>query len=249
MKILLGILRCAVAFPTIAIGSILILLVNLLPIKIKGIGLGPWMCTLIARLAMFVFGIQYRCADPQKILAHTGIVLANHCTFFDILMLICVMPMRFLSALENKSWPFIGWVAVAIGTVFVDRGNKESRNAAREAIVRAPKFPPVVLFPEGGISPPHTLRPFRYGSFEVVVESQCAYLPVTIKYEPQEIIAWQHPESFFSAFWRTASYPKTIRATVTPLEAVHPTPQDDIKALTVQTHRAMADSLGFERQM
>lgn len=249
MRPLLGILRLSLAFPVVAFGSLVILLVALLPIRIQGIHLAAWLCTFISRLAILVFNFRYQCTDPAKIKTHTGFVLANHITFFDILMLMAVMPLRFLSAAENRSWPFIGWVAAAVGTVWVDRSNKESRVAAREALVKADKFPPIVVYPEGGVGPVRNLQPFRYGTFEICVENEFAYLPVAITYSQPEIVGWGQNESFFNIFWRAACFPGPIEAQVTPLTVVAAKRDDDPKQLAAEAHRHLATVLGVQSQM
>jgi 1-acyl-sn-glycerol-3-phosphate acyltransferase len=248
MQTLLGILRLSIAFPAIALSSLFILFAALIPIRIQNIRLAPWLCTLAARLAMLIFNIRFHCPEPQRLSAHTGFVFANHLTFFDILMMLQVLPMRFLSRMENRSWPFIGWVAIAIGTVFVDRSNKESRGAARDALVKAEKYPPIVIYPEGRIGPPRGLQPFRFGAFEIAVECGAPFLPCAIVYDAPEVIAWGD-ESFLDAFWRLARHPGPIRAQLIPLMPVQPRPTDDPKQLAAEAHRAVAAALGVQSQM
>jgi 1-acyl-sn-glycerol-3-phosphate acyltransferase len=249
MRTLLGIFRLSLAVPVIVLGSFVIVLVALFPIRFKRIHLAAWLCTGVSRLALIVFNFRYRCIDPVKIRTHTGFVLANHITFFDILMLMAVMPLRFLSAAENRSWPFIGWVAAAVGTVFVDRGSKESRAAAREALIKADKFPPIVVYPEGGVGPIKSLQPFRYGLFEICVEYEFAYLPVGIVYSQPEVVGWGQNESFIDIFWRTACCPGPIDVSVTPLEVVPVKRADDAKLLAANAHRSLAQLLGVQPQM
>jgi 1-acyl-sn-glycerol-3-phosphate acyltransferase len=248
MRTLLGLVRLSIAFPAIAVASILILLLSPLPVRIRGVRMAAWLCTLAARFAMFLFNIRFSCPEPQKFFSHQGFVFPNHISYFDILMMMALLPMRFLSRMENRSWPFIGWVAIAIGTVFVDRGDKQSRADAREQLMKVERFPPIVLYPEGRIGPARALQPFRYGAFEIVAEGDVPFLPCALVYSQPEVIAWGD-ESFLKAFWRLARYPGPIDARLVPLTPVQPGPAADPKQLATEAHQAVAAALGVPSQM
>lgn len=249
LRTALGVFRLAVAFPVIGVGSLLIVATMWIPVRIKGIRLAAWLVTLIARLAMLVFNVRFRCDEPDKFFKHHGFVFPNHITFFDILMMVRLLPMRFVSALENRSWPFIGWVAIAIGTVFVNRSDKASRAEARAQLAKAERYPPIVLYPEGAIGPAHSLRPFRYGAFEIAVENGVPYLPCVIVYDYPEAVEWTHGQTFMQVFWRLACYPGPLHARLVPLEVVQPKLGDDPKRLAAEAHRAIAAVLGVTPHM
>ena len=248
MRSLLGIFRLAIAFPAIGVGTLLVLAVAWLPIRIRGIRVAPWICTLVARLVMLVFNVRFHCPKPERIRQHRGLVFANHITYFDILMLLHVLPLRFVSAIQIRSWPLIGWVARAIGTVFVNRSDKPSRAETRKRIAEAERYPPIVLFPEGGIGPANALRPFRFGAFEIAIEYQIPYLPCAIIYDRPEVVAWGD-ESFVRAFWRLACTPGPIHALLVPLTVVIPQPDSKPEPLAIAAHRAIADALRVPPQM
>lgn len=255
MKLLakfVGAARFGLAMLILAVFSLLIVLTIWIPIEVSGARIAAWLTTLAARLAMLVFNVRYRCTDPAAIRSHRGLIFPNHISYFDILMMVHTLPLRFLSAIENKSMPLIGMVATAIGTVFVDRGEKASRAESRRQIGAAPAHPALVLFPEGGIGPGRTLEPFRYGAFEIAIESGKAFLPVVIQYSRPDVIQWdwRRGETMWAALWKLAGYlGPAISATVTPLAPVVPAPGDDSALLAIRAHRAMAEALGFPPAM
>jgi 1-acyl-sn-glycerol-3-phosphate acyltransferase len=255
MKLLatvVGAARFGMALLVLVVFSLLIVLTIWIPLAFGGARIAAWLTTLAARLAMVVFNVRYRCADPAAIRGHRGLIFPNHISYFDILMLVHTLPLRFLSAIENKSMPLIGIVATAIGTVFVDRGEKASRMESRRQIGAAPLHPALVLFPEGGIGPGGTLEPFRYGAFEIAIASGKAFLPVVIQYSRPEVILWdwRHGETMWAALWKLARYVgPAITATATPLAPVVSAPGDDGAALAVRAHRAMAEALGYPSRM
>ncbi len=151
--------------------------------------------------------------------------------------------MRYLSKIEVRAWPFIGWVAMAIGTVFVNRSDKASRSQARQQLGQVARFPPIVLYPEGGIGPANSLQPFRYGAFEIAIEQGIPYLVCAINYSRADVIVWGEGESLIECLWRLACFPGPMDASVTPLKIIAPQPGDDPKVLAVEAHHTIAVAL------
>jgi 1-acyl-sn-glycerol-3-phosphate acyltransferase len=245
MRSAIGAMRLAVTVIVVLIGAVFVLLAALLRLRWRGTSLAGWICTAVARVAMVPFNIKYRCSNPQIIRAHTGLIFPNHITLWDILMLLHVTPMRFLSNIGNRAIPVIGMIADVIGTVWIDQGNRQSRKDARKAILDAPKSPPIVMFVEGGIGPAGVLRPFRHGAFEIARDSQCAFLPVVIRYSHAKSFEWLDGVPFHKVFWNIACTPGPIIGEVIPLEPLLPAPDADIPALAAETHRRMAAVLGL----
>jgi 1-acyl-sn-glycerol-3-phosphate acyltransferase len=249
MRSVLGAIRLLISVVIVLIGAFFVLLAALLRIQVRGAPLAGWVCTIVARIAMIPFGIRYHCTNPDVIRRHQGLILPNHITLWDILMVLHVAPMRFLSNIGNRALPVIGLVAGAIGTVWIDQKDRKSRKAARDAIMAAPKFPPIVLFPEGGIGPAGTLRPFRFGAFEICRDCQTPFLPIVIKYSHAKAFEWLESEPFHKVLWNIACTPGPISGEVIALDPVLPAADADIPALAAATHRKMAAVLGVAATM
>jgi 1-acyl-sn-glycerol-3-phosphate acyltransferase len=249
MRTALGVLLLTIAFPVILLAAALIVLTGWIPLPIRGARLAAWFTTLVARLAMRVFNVRYRCLDPEQFRRHTGFIFANHITYFDILCLQAILPLRYLSAAENRRLPVIGWVAQAIGTVFVNRSDRQSRAQAREQLVKAEKYPAIVMYPEGGVGPANSLQSFRYGAFEIAMQSHAAYLLAAIRYSHPDIVVWNENEQFMDTFWRLACFPGPVYAEVAPLKVVMPQPDDDPKRLAAEAHRLIAREMGVPPKM
>lgn len=234
-----GTFRLFVYLVVLVMGAIPILLTAWMPFTYRGVRLSAWPATMLARFFMRLFRVQVTYYHLERLQEHQGFIFPNHVSFLDIIMMLHLMPMRFLSKAELRHWPLIGWIARAIGTVFVDRGNKSSREAARNALTQVTTFPPIVLFPEGGIfPPPEALKPFRYGAFEIAQSGMIPYLPCVLTYEPMEIAFWGD-ESIWVAAWRFAAFAGPIRAHLHVLRKVQPHENDDPHQLALETHGAM----------
>jgi 1-acyl-sn-glycerol-3-phosphate acyltransferase len=227
------------------VGTLLVFAVAWVPVRVAGARVAAWLTTHIARLGLWVFNIHLHCGAPQHLRQHRGLIFPNHLSYFDIIVLQSIFPLRWLSKDAIRSWPFVGWVAVAIDTVFVNREDKASRTAARQQLARAictAPHPPLVLFPEGGISPDRQLQPFRYGAFEIALDENIAFLPCAIVYEQPEIIHWGD-ETLLAALWRVACHARPLRAEIVPLPTIQPQPGDAAPALAAATHQTLLAAL------
>jgi 1-acyl-sn-glycerol-3-phosphate acyltransferase len=249
MRGVLGILRLAIVFPAILITALLVLLTSWIPLTRNGARLSAWFTTWTARLAMTLFNVRYQCPNREVFEKHNGFIFANHISYFDILMLQAIRPLRWLSAEENRKMPVIGWVAEAIGTVFVNRSKRESRAQAREQLVRVKKHPPIVLFPEGGVGPANSLQSFRYGAFEIAMEGRTPYLLAAIRYSHGEVIVWGQNEGFLETLSRLARFPGPIQAEVVALKVITPEPTADPKQLATEAHHILAEAINVPPQM
>ncbi|MBW2278314.1 MAG: 1-acyl-sn-glycerol-3-phosphate acyltransferase [Deltaproteobacteria bacterium] len=121
-------------------------------------------------------------------LSQPRIYVANHPTSFDPLVMMSVIPGR-LSAVGKKELrriPIIGWVMMACGWLFIDRGNLEK--AKRSIAAAGEKIRgglPVLIFPEGKrTGTPRELQEFKKGPFHMALEAQ-------VPLQPARIVGWE----------------------------------------------------------
>ncbi len=112
------------------------------------------------------------------------LIVANHVSWLDIYLLLSVLPVRFVSKAEVRSWPVIGWLAEkSTGTLFLERGRKAdtlrmNRHMADD--LRAGDC--LALFPEGTTTDGRELLPFFPSLFQPVVEADAQVCPALIRY-------------------------------------------------------------------
>ena len=79
-----------------------------------------------------------------------GLVVSNHLSYLDIIIISATMPCFFVAKMEIGSWPFFGRAARSGGTIFLDRSSLASAMTVAEQMTERLKLPvPVLLFPEG----------------------------------------------------------------------------------------------------
>jgi 1-acyl-sn-glycerol-3-phosphate acyltransferase len=137
-----------------------------------------------------------------------GLVVANHLSYLDILIISAVMPCFFVAKMEIVGWPFFGKAARSGGTIFLDRSSQASAMSVAEQISERLKLPiPVLLFPEGTST--DGARVLRFHS-RLIDPATTAGAPITaaaVRYmieggiEEREL-CWYGDESFLTHMWK-----------------------------------------------
>ncbi|HIO59016.1 MAG TPA: 1-acyl-sn-glycerol-3-phosphate acyltransferase [Flavobacteriales bacterium] len=125
-----------------------------------------------------------------------SVVMGNHRSYLDAIVLPTSFPVVFVARHETKAWPIIGWGATALGTIWVKRDKKESRKATRAAVKeRFDNGYGVVIFPEGTTHKGPDLLPYRKGIFYTCADNGFQIAPAAIEYRNTNI-AWVGNEWF-----------------------------------------------------
>lgn len=111
------------------------------------------------------------------------LIVSNHVSWIDIMVLSTVAPLSFVAKREVAAWPFFGWLAKLQRTVFVDRerrhSTKHSRSEMEERLASGDR---IVLFPEGTSHDGSSVLPFKSSFFAAASASEIAIVPVTLAY-------------------------------------------------------------------
>ena len=123
-----------------------------------------------------------------------SIVVANHPSWLDALVLATVLPhsFRFVAAEALEHEAPTGFVLKRLGTEFVERYQREHGVADTDrvvALVRAGQS--LVIFPEGRLARAPGLRPFHMGAFVVATQTGVPAVPVAIR-GTREILRPEH---------------------------------------------------------
>ncbi len=122
-----------------------------------------WLHHLCRRL-LPIFGVELNVTGPVPA---RGLLIANHLSYLDIIVLASRTPCVFVAKSEVKSWPVFGWFAQRAGTIFINRRSRRDAVRATEVIRAAlDEGALVVLFPEGTSSSGATVRMFKSSLLE-----------------------------------------------------------------------------------
>ncbi len=137
---------------------------------------------LYHRLLARVLGIKVVVSGPLPP-PGAALIVANHVSWIDIIVLSAVMPVSFVAKSDIGRWPFFGTLAKLQRSVFVERERRHSTGRERETISqRLGAGGKVVLFPEGTSGDGRSVLPFRSSYFAAVHEARLPIVPVTLAY-------------------------------------------------------------------
>lgn len=111
-----------------------------------------------------------------------GLIVANHISWVDIPAINMLTGASFLSKNSVRYWPVIGWFATASGTVFIRRGNHETRRVSSAIAERLREERYVAIFPEGSTSDGSEVKHFFPRLFSAAIDSHTAVIPVALRY-------------------------------------------------------------------
>jgi lyso-ornithine lipid O-acyltransferase len=114
-----------------------------------------------------------------------GAVITNHLTYMDIVVHSAIHPCVFVSAIETRAMPLIGWISMMAGTVYVERGAGGSAEKAAQGMAKGFRDGlPVVFFPEGGtFVGDEPVMPFHSGLLAQALEAGAPVTAGFIRYE------------------------------------------------------------------
>ncbi len=108
------------------------------------------------------------------------LLVSNHTSWLDILVLSAVAPVSFVSKKEVGSWPGVATLARLQRTIFVDRERRtDVGEATNEITARLAMGDAIVLFAEGTSSDGNRVLPFRSSLFAAVKPSARSTAPAT----------------------------------------------------------------------
>jgi 1-acyl-sn-glycerol-3-phosphate acyltransferase len=133
------------------------------------------------------------------------VMVANHLSYLDPIVVASRIPCTALAKREVSSWPVIGPAASQMGAIFVDRSDTHSRAAALLGAIRALRDGVSVLnFPEGTTTDGRALLPFAAGIFGAARIADVPVVPLALAYGTPRA-AWTGGETFLPHYARTAS--------------------------------------------
>jgi 1-acyl-sn-glycerol-3-phosphate acyltransferase len=183
-----------------------------------------------------------------KVIPRDALIVANHISCLDILILAGASGVRFVSKSEVEHWPLVGWLASLNRTVYVARAERgrvqEQATALSDAIA---EHQPVALFAEGSTGDGRAIGPFRASLLAAMVPPPPGAMlqPVVIDYGHEApVVAWNQDTSIGHETMRLLAMPGRRQVTIRFLDPIDPLTLPDRKALATAARDAMIAALG-----
>ena len=149
---------------------------------------GPRLCWglvhAVARTLFRLWAIPIEVEGLQRLRAFQGIVLFNHTSYADSLVLAALMrgPLAVIAKKELGRQPIPHLFLRKLDTIYVDRtdpdGARKDAERARRAVAAGER---VIFFPEGTLRRMPGLLPFKMGAFSIAATVGVPVLPVALR--------------------------------------------------------------------
>jgi 1-acyl-sn-glycerol-3-phosphate acyltransferase len=111
------------------------------------------------------------------------LVVANHVSWLDILVINASRPCRFVAKADVQTWPLIGSLVAAAGTLFIERERR--RDAVRVVHHLAEQLQAggvLAVFPEGTTGDGQALLPFHANLLQAALVTDTPVQPLGLSY-------------------------------------------------------------------
>jgi 1-acyl-sn-glycerol-3-phosphate acyltransferase len=137
-----------------------------------------------SRRVLRIFDAEILAIGP---IPKNGLLISNHLSYLDILVLSALTPSIFVAKCEVRKWPVFGLFARLAGTLFADRERRtQVRPLAVELKAALDHAALVVLFPEGTSSDGRDVLPFKSALLEPATNTAFALAASCIQYELED---------------------------------------------------------------
>jgi len=166
-----------------------------------------------------------------------GLVVANHLSYLDILIISAAMPCFFVAKSEVDRWPFFGKAARSGGTLFLDRESLASANDVAHKMRERLELPvPVLQFPEGTSTDGTQVLRFHSRLIDPATEMGAPVTAAAIRYviedAPERALCWYGDEAFLTHLWKVLG----VRHFSAVLKFGRPRNYSDRRAAAERTH-------------
>ena len=142
-----------------------------------------WLAQSGARLMLHIIGVRCVIKHADLLPDAPCIVVANHSSYVDGLILKAALPARFSFVIKKEMVrvPLAGLLLQRIGSLFVDRANRHAGAMdARKIMREATEGKSLVFFPEGTFTTRVGLERFHLGAFATAQRASLPVIPVVI---------------------------------------------------------------------
>jgi 1-acyl-sn-glycerol-3-phosphate acyltransferase len=115
------------------------------------------------------------------------LIVANHVSWLDIIVLNAIHPSRFIAKSEVNGWPVIGWLCRRCGTVFIERASRQNTSMVNRRIsLLLEQDVSIGLFPEGTTTDGKQVGPFYSALIQPAIDAGIRLLPMALRYQGKD---------------------------------------------------------------
>lgn len=150
----------------------------------------------------------------QPVLAGPALIVANHISWLDILVIHAARYCRFVSKSDIRDWPLVGALATGSGTLYIERASRKDALRMVRDMAEAMKDGDVLaVFPEGTTSDGRELLPFHANLIQSAIAADAPVQPMSLKFidahtgELTLAPCYIGDDTLVASVWRTLTAP------------------------------------------
>lgn len=162
-------------------------------------------------LGILNIGLAAQCGNNVGLCG--GLLVANHISWLDAIVLNAVSPVRFVIKSDVKEWPLIGWLCQRSGNLFVRRDLRRDTARINDDIARQLLDGEcIALFPEGTSTAGDLPGHFHASLLQGAIDIGAPVAPVAIRYHDNAgntstVAAFVGDMSFMASLWQVLCNP------------------------------------------
>jgi 1-acyl-sn-glycerol-3-phosphate acyltransferase len=151
----------------------------------------------------------------QPCAAGPMLLVCNHISWLDILVIHAARYCRFVSKSDVKHWPLVGTLATGAGTLYIERSSRRDTMRVVHHMAASLKAGEVVaIFPEGTSTDGLGLLPFHANLIQAAISAHAPVQPMALSFVEAATGAYSPAPNYIGddtlvqSLWRTLSAPR-----------------------------------------
>ncbi|MDO9483364.1 MAG: lysophospholipid acyltransferase family protein [Hydrogenophaga sp.] len=142
-----------------------------------------------------------------------ALLVANHVSWLDILVMNAAQPARFVSKADVKHWPLLGALITGAGTLYIEReSRRDAMRVVHHMAERLQAHDILAVFPEGTTGDGRAMLPFHANVFQAAIAVHAPVVPVALRFVDGASGQRSHAPVFIGDTTLIASIWTTLRA-------------------------------------
>jgi len=157
----------------------------------------------------------------RPVAAGPALLVANHLSWLDIVVLHASRYCRFVSKADIRHWPLVGTLAGGAGTLYIEReSRRDAHRVVHHMVERLQLGEVLAVFPEGTTGDGMAMKPFHANLLQAAISANAPVQPVALRFVDagtgQTSFAPRYidDDSIFVSIWETLCV-ANLRAEVT----------------------------------
>ena len=163
-----------------------------------------------------LWGIHLRVLG-QPVASGPALMVANHISWLDILVIHAARHCRFVSKSDIRKWPLVGMLATGAGTLYIERtSRKDALRMVKDMADAMRNGDVVAVFPEGTTSDGRELLPFHANLIQAAIQAEAPVQPMSLQFVdartgvPSFAPCYIGDDTLIGSMWRTLTAPPII---------------------------------------